>query len=72
MPKPMDTAPKDGSQVRVLWRDRDGVENTSIAEYRSGGSDPSGGSWWTHVDSDTMKRIQPVSWFDRSDDEDDQ
>jgi len=74
MPKPIDTAPKDGSQVRVQWRDRDGVENTSMAEYRAGGSDPAGGSWWTYVDSDTLKRIQPHSWSGTAatDDEDEE
>ena len=57
--KPISTAPTDGRKVMVKWRDRAGVENNSIARYRSGG-DESG--WWTFVDSETQKRIEPHSW----------
>ena len=34
-PKPIETAPKDGRKVTVLWTDRDGQENETIAQYRS-------------------------------------
>lgn len=67
MPKSMDTAPRDGSEVRVQWRDRTGVENTSLAHYRDG---PGGGAWWTYVDSDTLKRVEPHAWFATDEDED--
>ena len=69
-PQPIATAPKDGRKVSVLWTDRDGQENESIAQYRSldrlqraGGEwDESDAGWWTYVDSDTQKRIEPHSW----------
>ena len=68
MPKSMDNAPRDGSDIRVQWRDRDGVENTSLAHYRpaSGGRE---GGWWTYVDSDTLKRVDPSAWFATDEDE---
>jgi hypothetical protein len=70
MPEPIATAPTDGRKVRVQWRDRDGVENTSIASYRAG--DPETAGWWTFIDSDTQKRIQPHSWSELgSEDEED-
>ena len=34
-PKPIETAPRDGRKVTVLWTDRDGQENETIAQYRS-------------------------------------
>ena len=69
-PKPIDTAPKDGRKVTVLWTDRDGQENESIAQYRSldrlskagGDWDASDAGWWAYVDSDTQKRIEPHGW----------
>jgi len=69
-PKPIDTAPRDGRKVTVLWKDRDGQENETIAQYRSpdlleraGGQwDDSDAGWWAYVDSDTQKRIVPHSW----------
>lgn len=71
MTKPIATAPTDGRKVMVQWRDRMGVENSSIARYRSGG-DPEEAGWWTFVDSDTQKRIEPHSWSPLdSDDADD-
>ena len=71
MPKsPIDTAPRDGSKITVLWSDGDGVENESVAQYRdperlrkSGGDwDASDAGWWTFVDSTTQKKISPHSW----------
>lgn len=70
MPKPIATAPKDGRKVMVQWRDREGVENTSIAQYRSG-SDPADTGWWIFIDGDTQKRVEPHSWSSADEDEDD-
>ncbi|MBX3582794.1 MAG: hypothetical protein KF810_12935 [Rhizobiaceae bacterium] len=69
-PHPIDTAPKDGSKVTVLWTDRDGQENETIAQYRSldrlkaggGDWDESDTGWWAYLDSDTQKRIEPHGW----------
>ena len=69
-PKSIDTAPKDGRKVTVLWIDRDGQENESIAQYRAldwlkrggGDWDESDAGWWAYVDSDTQKRIEPHGW----------
>lgn len=68
--QPIETAPKDGRKVTVFWTDRDGQENESIAQYRAldrlraaGGEwDASDAGWWTYVDGDTQKRIEPHSW----------
>ena len=70
-PKPIDTAPRDGRKVTVLWTDRDGQENESIAQYRSvdrlkqagGDWDESDAGWWAYVDSETQKKISPHSWI---------
>lgn len=78
-PKPIETAPKDGSKITVLWADRDGQENESIAQYRSldrlklagGHWDDSDTGWWAYIDSDTQKRIEPHSWKPVEDVEDD-
>ena len=48
------------------WGDRDGGENTGWAQYLSGSGDPQGAGWWTYVDSDTMKRVQPHGWSDKA------
>ena len=69
MTNPISTAPKDGSKVMVQWRDRDGVENTGWAQYLSGGGDPKGAGWWTYVDSDTMRRIEPHGWSDQGEED---
>ena len=61
MPRSMETAPRDGTAVTVQWRDREGVENVSLARYRSG--DPSEAGWWVFVDSDTQKRVEPHGWI---------
>lgn len=53
--RPIETAPKDGSEVVVYWTDADGVMNESVARWRDG-------NWWTYIDSDTQKRIDPTSW----------
>ena len=62
-PKPMETAPRDGRKITVLWTDRDGQENESIAQYRSPERlKQAGGDWGAYVDSDTQKRIEPHGW----------
>lgn len=78
MPKPIDTAPKDGRKITVHWTDRDGVENTSIAQYRSpeslkspGHWDAGDAGWWAYIDSDTQKRIEPHSWSSAAEDDGD-
>ena len=77
MPRPITTAPKDGRKITVHWTDRDGQENTSIAQYRSldrlkgagGDWDDGDAGWWAYVDSDTQKRIEPHSWSAPGDEE---
>ena len=78
MKAPIATAPLDGSKVTVFWTDRDGQENESIAHYRSlerlrsagGDWDESDAGWWTAIDSDTRRKIEPHSWAPNgSDDE---
>ena len=77
MPRPIESAPRDGRKVTVHWTDRDGQENTSIGQYRSaerlraaGGEwDGSDEGWWAYVDSDTQKRIEPHSWSAPGDEE---
>ncbi len=68
--QPIETAPRDGSKVKVYWTDALGQENESIARYRSpetlrksGGEwDETDAGWWAFVDSDTQKRIEPHAW----------
>lgn len=63
--KPISTAPTDGSKVTVQWKDGNGVINESIAQYRDAG-------WWTYIDSDTQKRVEPTSWRPTSKNSDDE
>lgn len=75
---PISTAPKDGSKVSVIWLDDTDRENTSLAQYRSetwlqkagGDWDENDTGWWTYIDSDTQKRIQPSLWIDEDTSED--
>ena len=68
--QPIETAPKDGSKVKVYWTELLGQENESVARFRSlkslrksGGEwDETDAGWWTFVDSDTQKRIDPHAW----------
>jgi hypothetical protein len=71
MPRPIASAPKDGSKVTVHWTDRDGVENTSIAQYRAPGGpwEAVDAGWWAYIDSDTQKRVEPHSWSSPADEE---
>jgi hypothetical protein len=76
--QPIATAPTDGRKVTVLWTDRDGQENETIAQYRSldrlklagGDWDESDAGWWAYIDGDTQKRIEPHSWQSAPGDED--
>jgi hypothetical protein len=57
--QPIETAPKDGSKVKVYWTDSLGQENESVARFRSleslrksGGEwDETDAGWWTFVDA---------------------
>jgi hypothetical protein len=73
--KPISTAPKDGSKVTVYWTDGDGVQNESIAQYRSPGQgnkwDAGDTGWWAYIDGQTQKRIEPSSWRPASEDDED-
>ena len=68
--RPIATAPRNGSKVRVFWTDADGQENESIAQYRSaemlkalgGDGDATDVGWWAFIDSTTQKKIEPHSW----------
>jgi hypothetical protein len=68
--KPIESAPQDGTKIQVYWKDADGQENESIAQYRSasklkstgGDWDDSDTGWWTFVDSTTQKKIEPYGW----------
>jgi hypothetical protein len=79
-PQAIASAPKDGRKVAVLWTDRDGQENQTIAHYRSldqlrlaGGEwDEGDAGWWAYVDSDTQKRIEPHGWIPPGQDSDNQ
>ena len=78
--RPIDTAPHDGRKVTVLWTDEQGVENRTLAQYRSperlrasgGDWDDNDGGWWAYVDSSTQRRIEPHSWVAGDGDEDDE
>ena len=78
--RPIDTAPKDGSKVRVFWTNADGEESESIARYqsldnlkRAGGDwDDADSGWWIFTDGHTQQRVEPTAWAAGSDDEDDQ
>lgn len=77
---PIDTAPKDGSKITVIWTDDDDQRNESIAQYRAldrlkaggGDWDESDTGWWTFIDSTTQRKIAPVAWISETagDDED--
>lgn len=77
--KPMASAPMDGTKISVFWIDRHGQENQSIAQYRSpdmlerSGAewDAADVGWWTFVDADTQKRVNPAAWLPKDDDEED-
>ncbi|UGX86491.1 hypothetical protein [Phyllobacterium meliloti] len=68
--QPIATAPKDGSKVQVFWKDEDGQENESLAQYRSldrlkatGGQwDETDAGWWIFTDSNTQKKVTPHAW----------
>lgn len=69
--RPIDTAPKDGSRVRIFWTNEDGEESESIARYRSldqlkragGDWDEADAGWWIFLDGRTQRRIEPTAWL---------
>ena len=62
--RPIATAPKDGSKVRIFWTDADGQENESIGRYqsldrlkRAGGDwDEADTGWWVFTDSHVQQK----------------
>jgi hypothetical protein len=71
MTNPISSAPKDGSKVTIQWRDRDGVENSSIGQYRDS-QDPAQRGWWVFVDGDTQKRVEPHAWAGSAESDDEE
>jgi hypothetical protein len=75
--RPIETAPKDGRKVRVLWTDPNGQVSETIARYhaldrlrRAGGDwDQSDVGWWIFVDGRTQVRIEPTGWIAGDEDE---
>ena len=75
---PMETAPKDGRNVRVFWTNSDGVESQSVARYRglerlkrTGGDwDQADEGWWTFTDGHTQIRIEPTAWAAEGEEDD--
>ena len=75
--RPIATAPKDGSKVRIFWTDADGQENESIARYRSldrlkavgGDWDEADAGWWLFIDGSTQKKVEPTAWTARDEDD---
>ena len=69
--RPIATAPKDGSKVRIFWTDADGQENESIARYRSldrlkaagGDWDEADAGWWIFTDSNKQQKVDPTAWI---------
>ncbi len=76
---PINTAPRDGRKITVVWTDEDDQRNESIAQYRTleqlqagGGQwDETDTGWWTFTDSKTQRKIDPIAWISVSDDGED-
>lgn len=74
---PIQSAPKDGRTVTVLWTDFDGQLNESPARYHnldqlknSGGDwNERDSGWWVFTDSTTLKKIDPTAWIENPEDE---
>jgi hypothetical protein len=74
----MSSAPRDGSKIIVFWNGRDGQQSQSIAQYRSPDMlersglewDAADVGWWTFIDADTQKRVEPLAWLPKDEDED--
>lgn len=72
--QPISSAPNDGKKVTVIWTDDHDRENTSVAQYRSetwlqragGDWDENDIGWWTYINSDTQRRIQPSEWINEN------
>jgi hypothetical protein len=68
--RPIATAPKDGSKVRIFWTDADGQDNESVARYRSldrlkaagGDWDEADAGWWIFTDSSNQRKVTPTAW----------
>ena len=77
--RPIETAPRDGSSVRVFWTNEDGEESASIARYRSlerlkragGDWDTADEGWWIFIDGRTQRRVEPTAWVVEDDADDD-
>lgn len=73
---PIDTAPRDGSKITVIWMDEDDQRNESIAQYRSlerlrasgGDWDETDAGWWVFIDSKTQQKIDPILWVSETED----
>ena len=78
--RPIETAPKDGRKISVVWLDDDDQRNESIAHYRAldqlkatgGDWDEADAGWWTFTDSRTQRKIDPIAWLYETDDEEDE
>lgn len=77
--RPIETAPRDGSRVRVFWTNEDGEESESIARYhsvdrlrRAGGDwEEADEGWWIFVNGHTQRRVEPTAWVTADEEEDD-
>ena len=78
--RPIATAPKDGSKVRVFWTDADGQENESIGRYQSldrlkrvgGDWDEADAGWWVFTDSHVQRKVEPTAWVGKDEEDDEQ
>ncbi len=76
---PIETAPKDGRKITVVWLDDEYQRNESLAQYRSleqlnagGGQwDETDTGWWVFTDSKTQRKIDPIGWISETDSDDD-
>ncbi|PWL17468.1 hypothetical protein DKP76_11895 [Falsochrobactrum shanghaiense] len=74
---PIDTAPRDGSKITVIWMDEDDQRNESIAQYRSlerlrasgGDWDETDAGWWVFIDSKRQQKIDPILWVSETEDD---
>ncbi len=77
---PIETAPKNGQKITVIWTDDEDQRNESIAQYRTleqlragGGQwDETDTGWWTFIDSRTQRKIEPIAWISEVEGDDDE
>lgn len=77
---PIETAPKDGRKITVIWIDDDDQRNESIAQYRTleqlragGGQwDEADTGWGAFTDNKTQRKIEPTAWIRETDDDESQ